>query len=67
MSGFNNAESQCRAYRQLHAAASMYLSSARELGLCASTCGDFSSLTLDHTHFLLKQQEKELSTSGKQG
>ncbi|KAG9337944.1 hypothetical protein JZ751_027438, partial [Albula glossodonta] len=59
-------ESQRWAYQQLQAAASLCLSSARGLGLQASAYGDFSTLTSDCTRFLLKQQEKELSTSIKQ-
>ncbi|XP_035234761.1 protein shortage in chiasmata 1 ortholog isoform X2 [Anguilla anguilla] len=60
-------ESQRRAYRLLHAAVSPSLSSAHELGLFGSAAGDFSALSPDHARFLLKQQEKELSASGRPG
>ncbi|CAB1321682.1 unnamed protein product, partial [Coregonus sp. 'balchen'] len=54
-------ESQFWAYRELQAFVLPCLSRARELGLTNSACGDFSTLYPDHTRFLLKQQEKELS------
>uniref|UniRef100_A0A673WVG6 Protein shortage in chiasmata 1 ortholog n=1 Tax=Salmo trutta TaxID=8032 RepID=A0A673WVG6_SALTR len=54
-------ESQFWAYRELQAFALPCLSRARELGLTNTACGDFSTLYPDHTRFLLKQQEKELS------
>ncbi|XP_045558961.1 protein shortage in chiasmata 1 ortholog isoform X1 [Salmo salar] len=54
-------ESQFWAYRELQAFALPCLSRARELGLTNTACGDFSILYPDHTRFLLKQQEKELS------
>ncbi|XP_064792576.1 protein shortage in chiasmata 1 ortholog [Oncorhynchus masou masou] len=54
-------ESQFWAYRELQAFALPCLSRARELGLTNTACGDYSTLYPDHTRFLLKQQEKELS------
>ncbi|KAK6306615.1 hypothetical protein J4Q44_G00235400 [Coregonus suidteri] len=54
-------ESQFWAYRELQAFVLPCLSRARELGLTNTACGDFSTLYPDHTRFLLKQQEKELS------
>nr|XP_029534855.1 uncharacterized protein LOC115140661 [Oncorhynchus nerka] len=54
-------ESQFWAYRELQAFALPCLSKARELGLTNTACGDYSTLYPDHTRFLLKQQEKELS------
>ncbi|CDQ98571.1 unnamed protein product [Oncorhynchus mykiss] len=54
-------ESQFWAYRELQAFALPCLSRARELGLTNTACGDYSNLYPDHTRFLLKQQEKELS------
>ncbi|KAF7663478.1 hypothetical protein LDENG_00210560 [Lucifuga dentata] len=59
-------ESQKHAYYELLAFIQPHLSSARELGLSSSGCGDFSHLTPDQSHFLLKQQEQQLSrTQGK--
>ncbi|XP_071402352.1 protein shortage in chiasmata 1 ortholog [Centroberyx affinis] len=53
-------ESQWRAYCELLAFAQPRLCRARELGLSSPAWGDFSSLAPDQTHFLLKQQEKQL-------
>ncbi|XP_019907735.2 protein shortage in chiasmata 1 ortholog isoform X2 [Esox lucius] len=54
-------ESQFQAYRELRAFVLPCLSRARELGLTSTSCGDFRTLEPDHTRYLLKQQEKELS------
>uniref|UniRef100_UPI003AB0A4C6 protein shortage in chiasmata 1 ortholog n=1 Tax=Centroberyx gerrardi TaxID=166262 RepID=UPI003AB0A4C6 len=56
-------ESQWRAYCELLAFAQPRLCRARELGLNSPAWGDFSSLAPDQTHFLLKQQEKQLCTT----
>uniref|UniRef100_A0A8P4GRS3 Protein shortage in chiasmata 1 ortholog n=1 Tax=Dicentrarchus labrax TaxID=13489 RepID=A0A8P4GRS3_DICLA len=53
-------DSQQRAYCELLAFAQPCLSSVRQLGLNFPVWGDFSCLTPDQTHFLLKQQEKAL-------
>ncbi|XP_070820016.1 protein shortage in chiasmata 1 ortholog [Chaetodon trifascialis] len=53
-------DSQQCAYCELLAFAQPCLSSAGQLGLSLPVCGDFSCLTPDQTHFLLKQQEKAL-------
>ncbi|KAM4579444.1 protein shortage in chiasmata 1 ortholog [Fundulus diaphanus] len=53
-------ESQQRAYAELLAFAQPRLASARQLGLNFSSWGDFSCLTPDQSHFLLKQQERAL-------
>ncbi|CAK6959730.1 protein shortage in chiasmata 1 ortholog [Scomber scombrus] len=52
--------SQQRAYCELLAFAEPRLSSAKQLWLNFPAWGDFSSLTSDQTHFLLKQQERAL-------
>ncbi|MBN3326342.1 SHOC1 protein, partial [Atractosteus spatula] len=62
-----NTESQCQAYCQLQDVASTFISSAKELGMCTAACGSFSTLTSDQTRFFLKQQEKVLNSSLKQG
>ncbi|XP_054895211.1 protein shortage in chiasmata 1 ortholog isoform X2 [Poeciliopsis prolifica] len=54
-------ESQRRAFYELLAVALPCLSSARQLGLHFPSWGDFSSLSPDQTHFLLKQQDRALS------
>ncbi|XP_032434928.1 protein shortage in chiasmata 1 ortholog [Xiphophorus hellerii] len=54
-------ESQRRAYGELLAVAVPCLSSARQLGLHFPSWGDFSCLSPDQTHFLLKQQDQALS------
>nr|XP_020444213.1 uncharacterized protein C9orf84 homolog isoform X2 [Monopterus albus] len=53
-------DSQQHAYCELLAFAQPCLSSARQMGLNISAWGDFSCIVPDQTHFLLKQQEKEL-------
>uniref|UniRef100_UPI0037E8A9FC protein shortage in chiasmata 1 ortholog n=1 Tax=Semicossyphus pulcher TaxID=241346 RepID=UPI0037E8A9FC len=53
-------DSQQCAYFELLAFAQPCLSSAIQLGLNAPAGGDFSCLSPDQTHFLLKQQEKAL-------
>ncbi|XP_053277060.1 protein shortage in chiasmata 1 ortholog [Pleuronectes platessa] len=53
-------DSQQRAYVELLTIAQPCLNSARELGLNFLVWGDFSCLAPDHTHFLLKQQERVL-------
>ncbi|XP_047197297.1 protein shortage in chiasmata 1 ortholog [Hippoglossus stenolepis] len=53
-------DSQQRAYSELLTIAQPCLNSARELGLNFLVWGDFSCLTPDRTHFLLKQQERVL-------
>ncbi|XP_069043456.1 protein shortage in chiasmata 1 ortholog isoform X2 [Lepisosteus oculatus] len=60
-------ESQCQAYCQLQDVASTFISSAKELGMCTAARGSFSTLTSDQTRFFLKQQEKVLNSSLKQG
>ncbi|XP_058879094.1 protein shortage in chiasmata 1 ortholog-like [Acipenser ruthenus] len=60
-------ESQCRAYRVLHDIASPVLFSSKELGISAAALGDFATLSFDQTRFFLKQQEKLVSNSLKQG
>ncbi|KAM8885199.1 uncharacterized protein shoc1 isoform 2-T2 [Spinachia spinachia] len=52
--------SQQRALAELLAFARPRLSSARQLGLNFAARGDFSCLTPDQTHFLLKQEERAL-------
>lgn len=53
-------ESQCRAYSELLHFVGPHLSIAQQLGLNMKVWGDFRYLTLDQTHFLVKQQEKAL-------
>ncbi|XP_032371378.1 protein shortage in chiasmata 1 ortholog isoform X1 [Etheostoma spectabile] len=53
-------ESQQHAHCELRAFAQPCLNSARQLGLNFPILGDFSCLSPDQTHFLLKQQEKAL-------
>ncbi|XP_054467380.1 protein shortage in chiasmata 1 ortholog [Anoplopoma fimbria] len=53
-------DSQQRAHCELLAFAQPSLSSARKLGLHFPVRGDFSCLSPDQTHFLLKQQERAL-------
>ncbi|KAK1174547.1 protein shortage in chiasmata 1 ortholog-like [Acipenser oxyrinchus oxyrinchus] len=60
-------ESQCRAFRVLHDIASPVLFSSKELGISAAALGDFATLAFDQTRFFLKQQEKLVSNSLKQG
>uniref|UniRef100_A0A096MFR2 Shortage in chiasmata 1 n=1 Tax=Poecilia formosa TaxID=48698 RepID=A0A096MFR2_POEFO len=55
------AESQRRSFCELLAVALPCLSSARQLGLHFPSWGDFSCLSPDQTHFLLKQQDRALS------
>ncbi|XP_062418176.1 protein shortage in chiasmata 1 ortholog [Pungitius pungitius] len=52
--------SQQRAHGELLAFARPRMSSAGQLGLNFAARGDFSRLTPDRTHFLLKQQERAL-------
>ncbi|XP_067084584.1 protein shortage in chiasmata 1 ortholog [Osmerus mordax] len=54
-------ESQWRAFSELRTLARVCLSRAGDLGLNTAACQDFHSLAPDHSRFLLKQQEKELS------
>ncbi|XP_008416207.1 uncharacterized protein C9orf84 isoform X2 [Poecilia reticulata] len=54
-------ESQRRSFCELLAVALPCLSSARQLGLHFPSWGDFSCLSPDQTHFLLKQQDRALS------
>ncbi|XP_041089868.1 protein shortage in chiasmata 1 ortholog isoform X2 [Polyodon spathula] len=60
-------ESQCRAYCLLQDIASPVLISSKELGISAAALGDFATLAFDQTRFFLKQQEKVVSNSLKQG
>ncbi|XP_076007238.1 protein shortage in chiasmata 1 ortholog [Genypterus blacodes] len=54
-------DSQQRAYCEILAFIHPRMCSAREQGLNSPVWGDFSHLEPDQSHFLLKQQEKELS------
>ncbi|XP_055017779.1 protein shortage in chiasmata 1 ortholog isoform X2 [Boleophthalmus pectinirostris] len=54
-------ESQCLAYCEVLSFALPYMNFAHKLGLDQKVWGDFICLTMDQTHFLVKQQEKALS------
>ena len=60
-------ESQWRAFSELRTLARVCLSRAGDLGLNTAACQDFHSLAPDHSRFLLKQQEKELSLGQDRG
>lgn len=55
------ADSQRRAYAELLSVARPFLLSVRRLRLKLPAGGDFRWLDPEHTHFLVKQQEKALS------
>ena len=55
-------ESQLMALREVQAVGEPCFSRALEMGLSATGgCKDFTGLDTEHSHFLLKQQQKQLS------
>ncbi|NWT58033.1 SHOC1 protein, partial [Erythrocercus mccallii] len=60
-------ESQCQAYYLLEEAAIPVLKDLTDLGVLASVTWSFDSVKFDHTRFFLKQQEKVICDSFKQG
>ncbi|XP_072289991.1 protein shortage in chiasmata 1 ortholog [Eucyclogobius newberryi] len=56
-------ECQYHAYFEVLSFVQPYMDFAQKLGLDMKVWGDFRCLTVDRTHFLVKQQEKALSNS----
>ncbi|XP_055080229.1 protein shortage in chiasmata 1 ortholog [Periophthalmus magnuspinnatus] len=60
------AESQYHAFCEVLSFAQSFMSFVHKLGLDLKVWGDFRRLTMDQTHFLVKQQEKALSRTNSQ-